>query len=98
MKVIFEDDNLARLESDANFRDNRSVEQVRAFRKVVNLIRQATKSPDLYSLKSLRLEKLLGKMKGYHSMRLNDQFRLVVQFGNIEGQETVVIVRIEDYH
>ena len=41
-----------------------------------------------------RLEALKGELKGYHSIRINDQFRIVFQF--IDGR--VGQVKIVDYH
>lgn len=41
-----------------------------------------------------RLEALLGKLKGLHSIRINDQWRIVFRW-TPNGPEDV---RIEDYH
>lgn len=98
MRIRYKDDNLARLAKTEGFRGTWSKDIVRAYRKVINLVIQSSKSPDLYAFKSLRIEKLLGKMKGYHSLRLNDQYRLIVQFGQSDGSENLTVVRIEDYH
>ena len=40
------------------------------------------------------LEKLRGELKGYHSIRINDQWRLVFLWQNDGAHE----VRLEDYH
>jgi proteic killer suppression protein len=50
------------------------------FRKVLNLIRQVKNEVELHNWKGLHLEKLKGKRSHQHSMRLNDQWRLIVEF------------------
>jgi proteic killer suppression protein len=42
-------------------------------------IRAASDERDFYALKSLHYEKLHGKRSHQRSMRLNDQFRLILQ-------------------
>ncbi len=41
-----------------------------------------------------RLEVLKGKLKGKHSIRINDQYRLVFRFGGRDAYD----VEIVDYH
>lgn len=41
-----------------------------------------------------RLEKLLGNLEGFYSIRINDQWRVAFKFEN-GGAENV---RIQDYH
>jgi proteic killer suppression protein len=49
-------------------------------------------------LRSLHFEKLKGARSHQHSMRLNAQYRLIVELHG-KGQEKVVyVVGIEDYH
>lgn len=48
-------------------------------------------------MKSLHYEKLKGKRSHQRSMRLNDQFRLIVEIEEANGR-TVVVISIEDYH
>jgi len=71
---------------------------VKAYRKRVTLIKQAKNSVDLYALRFLCLEKLKGKRQHEHSMRLNDQYRLIVEFATEHKKEKVLIKKIEDYH
>jgi toxin HigB-1 len=98
MQIGFRDRDLERLEFDTNFNYGKSMALIRAFRKVMNFIRQAESSRDLYAFKSLKIEKLQGKRKNQRSMRLNDQFRLIVEFGEEKGVEKIWILAIEDYH
>jgi proteic killer suppression protein len=49
---------------------------------------------DLKSAPGNRLEALRGSMRGRHSIRVNDQFRLTFRWDNNHAYE----VRCEDYH
>jgi toxin HigB-1 len=93
-EVQFKDQSLDKLEREAKFDAGYSQAIVKAFRKRMQQIRAATDERDFYTLSSLRFEKLKGDRKHQRSMRLNDQWRLILEF---EGKE-VTIVGIEDYH
>ena len=99
MLVEFADNNLSRLEKDANYSAGFDQSLVRGFRKMVNTIRQALDERDFYALKSLHFEKLSGKRKHQYSMRLNDQFRLIIELINKDNAFKIVrIMEITDYH
>lgn len=93
MEVDFGDDDLASLEIDPTFTAGFGREIVRAYRKAMQSIRAAIDSRDLYN-GGLRTEKLKGRRKHEHSIRLNDQWRLIVE---INGKR-IRIKKIEDYH
>jgi len=97
MEVRFEDRKLARLEIDAAFTAGFDASLVKSFRNRMNFIRQAVDERALYAMKSWHFEKLSGKRAGQHSIRLNDQFRLVVRLERA-AVKTVVIVELVDYH
>ncbi len=97
-EVSFKDGSLEKLEQDASYNPGYSAAIVKAFRKRMWAIRNAADERDLREMKSSRLEKLKGDRKGQYSMRLNDQWRLLLE---IEGKGTnkrIVVVAIEDYH
>ena len=98
MKVRFKEGSLERLETDAQFTDGRSAAVVKAYRSRLNFIRQAVDERDLYALKSFRYEKLQGQRSHQHSLRLNDQWRLIIELEGAAPNKTVIIVAIEDYH
>lgn len=98
VEPIFRDDDLDRLEADANFDGGRQPGVVTAFRRRMQQIRAATDERDFYSHKSLRFEKLKGNRAHQHSMRLNDQWRLILEFQGKGSEKVVVVVGIEDYH
>jgi proteic killer suppression protein len=99
MEVEFNDDSLERLEWDATFDAGWSQGIVRAFRKLMNMIRNAPDERIFINSRGIRFEKLKGKERsGQYSMRLNDQYRLIVRFKESAGQKVVIILTIEDYH
>ena len=99
MEAIFDDDVLDRLETDPKFTAGRPPPIVKAYRKRMQQIRAALDERDFYNLRSLCFEKLEGKRKHQRSMRLNDQYRLILELLKGNPQGTVVkIVGIEDYH
>lgn len=99
MEVRFADDDLARLETDEEYGKGRDQAVVRAFRRRMQQIRAAPNERTFYQLKSLRFEKLKkGDRVGQHSMRLNDQWRLILEFEGKGADKVAVIIAIEDYH
>ena len=72
-------------------------EAAKAFRRRMQFIRAAVDERAFYAMKSLHYEKLKGDRSHERSMRLNDQWRLVLRIEST-GERTVVIVSIEDYH
>lgn len=97
-EVVFNDPKLDRLEIDPNFNAGYQSALVKAFRKRMQQIRAAIYEKDFYELRSLRFEKLKGDRKHQHSMRLNDQWRLILEFKEEGSRKIVTVVGIEDYH
>ena len=79
MEVRFADPDLDRLETDSAFDARLPQGVVRGYRKVMGWIWSAADERDFYGLKGLHYEQLQGR-PGQHSMRLNEQFRLIVEF------------------
>lgn len=98
MEVEFADKDLDRLEIDPDFNNGLAANIVRAYRKVMQVIRAASDERDFSALKSLRYEKLLGKRSHQRSMRLNKQWRLILVIKTSDSGKLVVVVSIEDYH
>ena len=98
MEVVFANEKLDRLETDRGYLAGYSREIVRAYRKRLQLIRGAQDERDLRAFKSLHFEKLKGKRSDQHSLRLNDQWRLIIRIENVSGQKRIRIIGIEDYH
>lgn len=99
MDVDFSDADLERLEVDIDFDAGFPREAVRGFRKAMQAIRAATDERDLYR-GGLQMEKLSGKRQHQHSLRLNRQWRLIVELkkkGNAT-ESTILLIEIVDYH
>jgi proteic killer suppression protein len=98
MEVKFEDASLQRLEADASYTAGLDAAIVKVYRKRMQLIRAATDERAFYAMKSLHYEKLKGDRDGQHSMRLNDQWRLILRVDQDENGKLVVVISIIDYH
>jgi proteic killer suppression protein len=98
MEIRFATRELEWLYTDAGFPAGLPSAVVTALRKRVQAIRAAPDERAFYALKSLHFEKLKGPRSHQHSMRLNQQWRLILEFeGNAPGK-VVVVISIEDYH
>jgi proteic killer suppression protein len=99
MLVEFEDEELRRLYEDRAFVLPRlGTDLTRAFRKVVGLVISARDERDLAAVRSLRFEKLKGGRSGQWSLRLNQQWRLIVRLVQSEQGKVVVVVEVVDHH
>jgi proteic killer suppression protein len=96
--VEFGDDDLDRLETDPTYEAGLPPGIVRAYRMRLQFIRNAPDERDFYSMKSLHFEKLKGSRSHQHSLRLNDQWRLIVELIGKQPNKVVRVVSIEDYH
>jgi proteic killer suppression protein len=98
MEVQFARAKLRRLDAERGFAGGLSPALVRAFRKTMQVIRAAEDERDLHAYRAARFEKLSGKRQHQHSMRLNDQYRLVVELQGSSPNKIVMVIDIEDYH
>ena len=98
MEVVFRDSSLDRLEVDTQFDAGLPRAVVKMFRKRIQYIRAADDERSFYAMRSLRFEKLRGDRKGQYSMRLNDQWRLILELQKSGKQTVAELVSVEDYH
>lgn len=99
MRLVFANDDLCRLYTDANYRPRGlGPDLINACRKKLQLLAAATSEQELRQFKSLRLEKLTGDRAGQHSIRLNDKWRLILQFRTDFDGRAVIVIEIVDYH
>ncbi len=94
MEVEFADNKLDRLETDDKYTAGLSSALVKAFRKRMQQIRAAPDERTFYNVPGLRFKKY---GQGQHSMRLNDQFRLIVEILD-KGRKALRVVKITDPH
>ena len=97
MDVDFEDASLRRLEADPRFTADLDAAVVKAFRKRMQFIRAAVDERAFRAMKSLHYEKLQGDRAGQCSMRLNDQWRLILRIRQESDGKCVVVFSIIDY-
>lgn len=98
MDVAFEEPPLQKLEKDKSFDGGYSPGVGRAFRKRMQLIRDAPDERDFFAMRSLNFERVKGNRSDRYSMRLNDQWRLILSLRGTAPDKTVVVISIEDYH
>jgi proteic killer suppression protein len=98
MDVTFKDSFLDKLETEASFSGGFGDGIVKAYRKAMQHIRAASDERTLYSRRSFKFEKLKGDREGQYSLRLNDQWRLIVELKDGNPQKTVHVIEIVDYH
>ena len=98
MDIEFKDGDLDRLETDSKFVAGWSRDIVKAYRKRMQAIRCAKDERDLVAVRGNRFEKLKGNRSHQYSMRLNDQWRLILEIQQRTPTNVVVVVNIEDYH
>lgn len=87
-----------RLLTDARFTAGFPSHVVSKFRMRIQQIAAALNEKDFYNSKGLHYEKLKGDRSHQHSMKLNDQWRLILELVERNGKKFVNIVGIEDYH
>ena len=98
MDVSFKDQSLDRLETDATYSAGLGDALVKAYRRAMQHIRAASDERTLHSRRSFRFEKLSGDRAGQHSMRLNDQWRLIVEIHGEAPNKVIHVIEIVDYH
>lgn len=98
MEVKSKDVDLDRLETEARFTAGHSAAVVSAYRKRMQFIRSAQDERDFYAMRSLWFERLKGNRQHQFSMRLNKQWRLILELHGKGSEKVVYVVGIEDYH
>ncbi len=63
-------------------------------RRKLRMLNNSSNITDLKVPPANRLEKLLGNLKGFYSIRINDQWRVIFQWSAGNAYE----VKIVDYH
>ena len=98
MPVEYCDEVLRRLAEEPEFAPKGwSCDVIKAYRKRIQLIVAAHDERDLYAMRGLRLEQLKGDRNGQCSIRLTDQFRLILTL-KTQGDRVAILLEIVDYH
>ena len=98
MEVAFADDDIDRRETDLRFTGGHGPAVVKGFRKAMQVIRAAHDERDLSMMRGLRFKRLDGPRDHQHSLRLNDQWRLIVEITGDHPKKKITVIGIEDYH
>lgn len=70
----------------------------RKYRKLIGSIKASVDERDLYALKALHYEKLKGDRSHQHSLRIVDQWRLIVERNKTTKKIVILIIEVIDYH
>ena len=98
MEVEFDDDDLRELVENPKATAGHGDAVDRGYRKVMQAIWSAVDERDLHASRGLRFEKLKGNRTHQHSLRINDQWRLIIEVRQDEQGKRIGVVAIEDYH
>lgn len=98
MDVLFADPTLALIETEEAGKTKLPVPVIKSARRKLTVLRAASDDRSLRNWKSLHYEKLKGDREGQRSIRLNDQYRMVLVLDESTNPPTVTIMGIEDYH
>lgn len=76
---------------------------IKGFQNKIDILRSIKNSAEISLYRSLQFEPLTKekKYKGMHSIRINDQFRIILRIVKKKGIETVEVAEIlelTDYH
>lgn len=88
---------LARLETDRTATAGHGDAVDRGFRKIMMAIRGAVDERDFYRMKSFHFEQLIGR-EPERSLRINKQWRLIIELRGAAPNKRVGVIKIEDYH
>lgn len=98
MEIEFRNDCLDRLEVDATYTMGLPLAVVRSYRRRLQAIWAATDERDLRAVKGNHFERLKGDRSHQHSIRLNDQWRLIIEIKPASPKNSIIVVAVEDYH
>lgn len=98
LEIVILDKVLLDLATNKNARSGFPQAVEKKFRFRVQQIMSVIDEREFYSLKSLHFEKLKGDRSHQHSIRLNDQWRMILEFEGEAPNKRLIVVGIEDYH
>ncbi len=98
MRFIFKNKALELLYTERKDAHKYSAEVVNGFFRVLAIIRNAQDERDLRALRSLNYEALKGKRSHQNSLRLNQQWRLIIERQEDAEGRLLWLIDIEDYH
>ena len=98
MDFIFANQDLERLYTRNEGASRYPAETVKLFRRRIRHIEAARDTRDLRTPPSVRYEKLSGQLAGMSSMRLNDQWRLILREEDTKSGKRIVVQEISKHY
>jgi len=98
LDIVIRDKVLLDLATNKNAKSGFPQAVEKKFRVRIQQIMSFVDEREFYSLKSLHFEKLKGDRSHQHSIRLNDQWRMILEFEGEAPNKQLIVVGIEDYH
>jgi proteic killer suppression protein len=98
MKIVFRDQRLALIQTSRAAELRLPISVIESCRRKLVVLAAAPDERTLRNWKSLRYEKLKGERERQRSIRLNDQWRLVIELDDDQKPPVIVVVAVEDYH
>ena len=98
MKVRYADTKTALVEMDQAHKLRLPVVVVKLSRRRIRVLRQCRDERDIRAMPSFHYEKLEGKRDGQRSIRVNDQWRLIVRIDRECDPVEIEIVEISNYY
>ena len=98
MEIVFQDESLALVETDCAAKTKLPIAVINSLRHKLHLLRQAPDERTLRNWKGLHYEKLKGNRKHERSIRINDQWRLIITLDTNCRPNKLTILGVEDYH
>lgn len=100
MDFSFDDKKMLKLftENKGKLATKFPAEVVVKFFSVMEIITSLDSTDQLRQFRGLNFEALKGDRAGQHSLRLNDQFRLIIEETEDDDGQLLLIIEITDYH
>lgn len=98
MKFEFKNKALLLLYTDEKGAHHYPANVVESFFDVMAAIEAAVNESDIRALKGLRYEELKGARHGQVSLRLNRQYRLIIEIKKYASGKEIWVIEITDYH
>lgn len=98
MKVRYADEQTSLVETDQAHRLCLPVVVVKAARRRIRVLRRCLDERDIRAIPSFHYEKLRGKRDGQRSIRVNDQWRLIVRVDRECDPIEIEIIEISNHY
>lgn len=97
MEIDFDDPDLCRLHTERAYTAGHQPGIVKGFRKALGWVKAVVDERDLYAMHGLDF-KPMEHRPGKHSMKINKQWRIIVELRGVAPNKRIGVIAIEDYH